>query len=115
MLTDFAIWIGGVFYAIAVWLIDLLLYIPRTLYADIASGALSFVNLIPCVNACYQTLGAAKLVLTGSGVPNVAGNFSVVISWLGSILYASGLAVGVELVMCALLARFLLRRIPFIG
>lgn len=114
-LSSFAAWLFQWIGDGAEWLLDVLLYIPRTLYADLATGALEVVNLIPCVNACYQTLDAAKIVLTGSGVPNVHGNTSVIVSWLSSLLYVSALAVGLELMMCALLARFLLRRIPFIG
>lgn len=115
MLSDFADWLSEWIYAGAEWLLDVLLYIPRVAYADLASGAISVVNLIPCLNACVQIIDGAATVFTGAGVPNVAGQGGVLLSWLSQFLYVSAIAVGLELYTCCLVLRFLLRRIPGVG
>lgn len=114
-LTDFAAWIWTKALSFAQWLMDLILYVPRVVFQQMTEGAVDAVNLVPCANACYQTFEAAKIVLSGVGVPDSYGAGAVTLSWLQNILYVTALGVGVELVVCALLARFILRRIPFIG
>lgn len=104
--------------AFGLWLLDLLLWLPRKIFEQLSDEAVLLVESIPCANACYQVVASAHTVLTGASIAvtdGAPGALSIALQWLSMFLYVSALAVGLELVMCALLARFLIRRIPLIG
>ena len=100
------------------WLLDLLLWIPLKIMEELSDQGVLLVESIPCANACFQVVASANTVFSGAGIGGVAGApdaLGVALSWLSTFLYVSGVVVGLELIMCALLARFALRRIPLIG
>lgn len=106
------------FAAFSEWLLEMLLWIPRKLFELLSDEGILLVEAIPCANACLQVVSSANTLLSGSGinaVPGAPGALGVVLQWLSTALYVSGVVVGLELIMCALLARFVLRRIPLIG
>lgn len=108
-------WLKDNLMAFAQWLLDLVLYFPRLLVADLTESGIKLINFIPCANACYQTVGAAKAVLAGQNIPDVYGSGSTVLSMLNLALYYTALAQGLEMIGCVLLLRFLIRRLPVIG
>ena len=104
--------------AFGAWLLDLVLWVPRQLFSLLADETVELVNVIPCANACYQVVQSAGTVLTGAQLPDGAAGgaaFTAALNWLSLAVYTSGVIVGLELAMCALLARFVLRRIPLVG
>ena len=83
----------------AQWLLNLLLYVPREIFSLLCDGLAGVIEAIPVpagVSAFGENMAAA---LSGTG-------------WFADLL---ALKEGSAIVFSALLARFILRRIPFIG
>jgi hypothetical protein len=95
------------------FLYDLLMYFPRLLWSWIVNGAEYAVDLVPDP-CCFQSFVADyQMLMSGGGGGSIGG-----IDVAGGIIYMMGLfdvQTGVGIMMCALVARFILRRIPVIG
>lgn len=81
------------------WLRDLLLWVPKKLWESLADMLASAVEAIP----------VPEFMLQGSGLfSSISGD----VWWFASI---GQLHLGVPMILTAYIARFALRRIPFIG
>ncbi len=83
----------------AEWLKDLLLYLPKKWWADMLDALAGFLESLPVPDFVIQAQQSM------SGIP------STVLFFAGKFAIAEGVA----MILAALLARFLLRRIPLIG
>ena len=83
----------------AEWLKDLFLYLPKKLWADLMDSLAGFVEALPVPDFVYQAQNAM------GGIP------STVLFFAGKFAIAEGVA----MILAALIARFMLRRIPLIG
>jgi hypothetical protein len=91
--------IGGVVSDFAKWLLDALLYVPKWIWQELLKALAAVITAIP-VPTWFQTFS------TG-----MAGFTSQAVWWLDLIQFK----VGLTMIAAALLARFLLRRVPLIG
>jgi hypothetical protein len=92
-------WLQGWLDSFTQWLLDLLQWIPKKLYSEAMAGIANFFNALPVPDFVTQAAGAFQ------GIPSTVLYFASMFE----------LAFGVSVVLSALLARFVLRRIPFIG
>ena len=83
----------------AEWLKDVLLWVPRKLWAELLDGLAAILSAIPVPDFVSVAQGAL------SSLP------SSVVFFLDKFEFASG----VSMIMGAYLLRFLIRRIPLIG
>lgn len=94
-LSTFWDWLAGFWQ----WLIDVGLYVPRVLFAGLMDGAASIIETLPSPSF----LGDINLMF--GGIPGGVWWFA------NSFEFGAGLG----MVGTALLLRFVLRRIPFVG
>lgn len=92
-------WLKGWLDKLTQWFFDLMQWLPKKIYSLVMDGLASFFESIPVPSFMSQAGGAF------AGIP---GN----VLWFASTFE---LAFGVSVVLLALVARFILRRIPFIG
>ena len=88
------------------WVYDLLLWVPKKVFSLLMDGlgdAIVYTSDTVCVRACVQAV---------SGIGNALSNVPDVITFAFPYLH---IATGVELIICAYVVRFVIRRIPFIG
>jgi len=83
----------------AQWLLNVLLYIPRWIWSELLTAFAAVISLIPVPEAV--TAWSSNI-----------GSLSSSVIWFLSIFQFK---LGLTLVMSAYVARWLLRRIPFIG
>lgn len=81
------------------WLLDVLLYVPKKVWAELLDALASGVEAIPVPDAVAVWNAEAANAFAGAGY----------------VVNLCALDVGLTLIGSALLARFILRRIPFIG
>lgn len=81
------------------WFFDLMQWLPKKIYSLMMDGLASFFEAIPVPSFMSQAGGAF------GGIPSS-------VLWFASTFE---LAFGVSVVLIALVARFVLRRIPLIG
>lgn len=82
----------------AEWLFEVLLFIPRKLFDLIMGSLASLVESLPALDAVTQASGAMGALSSAGYVADMC-----------------ALGPGIAMLITTLLARFLLRRIPFIG
>ena len=90
---------GQILSDFATWLLDLLLWVPRKLWAELLEGLATLVEGLP-VPGFIATAQSAF-----DGIP------SSVVFFLDKFAFAEGVA----MVLSAYVLRFVLRRIPLIG
>ncbi|MGQ0619660.1 MAG: DUF2523 family protein [Panacagrimonas sp.] len=81
------------------FLLDVLLYVPKKVWSELLEALASVIEVIPAPEAVSVWNAQAANAFAGAGF----------------FVNLAALDVGITLVGSALLARFLLRRIPFIG
>ena len=82
----------------AEWLLNVLLFIPRKIFELLMDSLASVLEAIPALDAVTQASSAMGAIASMGYIANIV-----------------ALKEGVALLMVTMLARFLLRRIPFIG
>ncbi len=92
-------WLYGVLTAFYAWLVDLLSYIPKMIWSEILDALASVIQAIPAPDFMLQAQSFFN------GIP------SSIVYFFQFFAIQEGLA----MIITALLMRFLLRRIPFIG
>lgn len=81
------------------WLLDAMMYVPRWLWQEVLSSLSALIAAIPVPQAFSLWISSASSLANG------------VVWFLNLLQFKAGLVI----ILGALLARFVLRRIPFIG
>ncbi|MCY1290477.1 hypothetical protein D9M70_396240 [compost metagenome] len=92
-------WLKGWLDNFAEWILELLQWIPKKIYSVVMEGIAAFFNAIPVPDFVSQAAGAF------GGIPSTVMYFASMFE----------LNFGLAVVLSALVARFILRRIPLIG
>lgn len=93
-------------FSIIEWFYDLVLWIPQNIFyqlMDALGYTLANAGDLVCVSACVDAV---------NGISNALNNFPPVAKLAFPYLH---LSTGIELIVCAYLVRFVIRRIPLIG
>ena len=90
---------AGILSDFAHWLLQVLLWLPKRLWADILAGLAAIITAIPVPSWISSIPGWLN------GMP------SGIWWWIGWLHFGSGLGI----VISAYVLRFLIRRIPFVG
>lgn len=92
-------WLKSWLDKLVAWFVKWAEWIPKKIYSAVMDGLASFINAIPLPSFLTDASGAF------AGIPSS-------VLWFAS---SFELAFGVSVVLSALIARFILRRIPLIG
>jgi hypothetical protein len=95
-----------IFLSIIEWLYDLVLWVPQNIFYQIMDAlghTVASAGDLVCVSACINAV---------NGISTAFNNFPPIARLAFPYLH---LSTGIELIVCAYLVRFVIRRIPFIG
>lgn len=96
------------------WFYNFVLWVPRKVFEWLCEVAIIAINALPLPTNLWTTISAGYAALNGSLVPD-GGNPAAIGSLLGLLVYMTAIGPGMVMMVGALTARFLLRRIPGIG
>jgi|GEM_PF-746764 len=99
------------------WLYDFLLWLPRYIVNDMFTGLLNTLSLIPGCGCVADFISNVNNLINGMGGGGGGGflDLSFVVSGLYYIFYLLAITHGFQVIVCAYILRFLIRRIPVIG